>query len=197
MCFNFEVSITTFIISWTISLYLLNKNLNKIQRQNIIFLLIFSSMQFSDSILWMINLKKNNINFLVTSFLIPFILSLQVFYNIFIINKIRNPIISIFIFIYIIGIFTHMYGYSTKSKNIFESPIWGGKEKTFINMLFFFVLVSYGRIGFKGEKLHFFIILLLSLLLPFSFKGGYGSVWCFFANILAFYYLYNYDLKLK
>ena len=56
MCFNFEVSISTFIISWTICLYLLNNYLNKSQRQNVIFLLIFSSIQFADSILWLINL---------------------------------------------------------------------------------------------------------------------------------------------
>jgi membrane-associated HD superfamily phosphohydrolase len=197
MCFSFEVSITTFIISWTISLYLLKKKLNETQRQNIIFLLIFSSIQFADSILWLINLKKNNINFLVTSFLIPFILSLQVFYNMFVINKIRNPIISILIFIYIFGIFAHMYGYSIKSKNIFDSPIWGSKEATFINMLIFFGLIVYGRIGFKGEKLHFSLIIIFALLLPFLFRGGYGSLWCAFANILAFYYLYNYGFKLK
>lgn len=197
MCFSFEVSITTFIISWTIGLYLLKKDLDETQKQNIIFLLIFSSIQLADAILWLINLKKNNINFVVTSFLIPFILSLQVYYNMFIINKISNPIIKLLVFIFIIGIFLHMYGYSIKSKNIFDSPIWGSKEASFIYMIIFFVFIVYGRIGFEGEKFHFFIILFISLLLPFFLKGGYGSLWCAFSNILAFYYLYNYGFKLK
>ena len=86
MCFSFEVSIATFIISWSISLYLLRKNLTKYQRQNIIFLMIFSSIQLADAILWYNKMKKNNINYLVTSYLIPFLLSLQLLYRVFIVN---------------------------------------------------------------------------------------------------------------
>ena len=192
MCFSFEVSISTFIVSWTISFFLLNKKLDETQRKNVIFLLIFSSMQFADSILWMINMDKNKINYIVTSFLIPFILSLQIIYNLFVINKVKNPIIIILVIGYIITIFIHMHGYSNKSKNFFDSPIWGGKELPFVNMLIFFILIVYGRIGFHGEKLHFFIIIGITLLLPFIFKGGYGSLWCSFANIIAFYYLLTY-----
>ena len=193
MCFSFEVSISTFIISWTISFFLLHKKLNKTQRQNIIFLLIFSSMQFADSILWAINMEKNKINYIVTSFLIPFILSLQIIYNLFFINKVKNPIIIILVIVYIIMIFMHMQGYSNESKNYFDSPLWGGKELHFIKMLIFFILIVYGRVGLHGEKLHFFIIVCISLLLPFIFKGGYGSLWCAFANIIAFYYLITYQ----
>ena len=87
MCFSFEISITTFIISWGISLYLLNKKLKLHQKQNIIFLMIFSSMQLADAILWYIKMKKNNINYIITSYLIPTLLSLQILYNVFIIQK--------------------------------------------------------------------------------------------------------------
>ena len=42
MCFNFEVSISTFITTWGISLYLLNKKeLNSEQIYDIYFLMIF------------------------------------------------------------------------------------------------------------------------------------------------------------
>ena len=196
MCFSFEVSITTFVVSWSIGLYLLNKDLNESQRHNVIFLLIFSSIQFLDSILWAINLKKNKINFLITSYIIPFVLSLQIVYNLFVINRIRNPFVILFVFIYIIGSFIGFNGYSVKSKNMFESPIWGGTEIAIINMLLFFAMITYGRIGFKGEKLHTLIIGLVSFALPYIlFDGGYGSIWCSLANILAFYYLYSYSLK--
>ena len=89
-------------------------------------------------------------------------------------------------------LFITMYGYSIKSKNMFESPIWGGYDIELMHRLIFFALIVYGRISFKGEKLHFFIMLMVSLLLPILFTGGYGSLWCAFANITAFYYLYNY-----
>ena len=61
MCFSYEVSIGTFLVSWGISLYLLNKGLNKKQKQNIIFLMIFSSIQLADAILWYNGMKKNNV----------------------------------------------------------------------------------------------------------------------------------------
>ena len=58
MCFSFEVSLTTFASSWLISFYLLTKNLTVIQRQSVIFLLIFSSMQLADAGLWLVDMKK-------------------------------------------------------------------------------------------------------------------------------------------
>ena len=84
MCFSFEVSLGTFLFSWGVSFYLLRKNLTKYQRQNVIFLMIFSSMQIPDAILWYNKMKKNKINLYTTSYLIPFLLSLQLVYNNFI-----------------------------------------------------------------------------------------------------------------
>ena len=86
MCFSFEVSITTFLVSWGISIYLLQQDLTNEQYHNVIFLMIFSSMQLVDAILWATDMKKDWINYFVTSFLIPFILSLQIIFNIFFIN---------------------------------------------------------------------------------------------------------------
>ena len=62
MCFSFEVSLFTGLFSWSVGLFLLQKNLNTIERNKILFLLIFSSMQFVDAILWYIKMKKNIIN---------------------------------------------------------------------------------------------------------------------------------------
>ena len=58
MCFSFEVSIATFIISWTISFYLLSKKLTRNQKDSVILLLLFSSIQFVDAILWYIKMEK-------------------------------------------------------------------------------------------------------------------------------------------
>ena len=90
MCFSFEISIGTFLVSWTISLYLLNKNLTMKQKHNVIFLMIFSSIQLADAILWYIKMEKNIINYYVTSYIIPIILSLQIIYNIYVRNKINT-----------------------------------------------------------------------------------------------------------
>lgn len=200
MCFSFEISLGTFIFSWGVSFYLLNKKLTLHQKQNIIFLMIFSTMQLLDAILWYINLKKNIINKIITRFLIPLLLISLIYYNLFVINNIKNNIARLFIIIYIVSFFLVFQtftglslDYSTKSKNYFKSPIWGGKEinNPFILVVLFY-LIGYGRIGFKGEKLHHLLVGISTILLSYMFTGGYGSLWCFFANILAIYYLFKY-----
>src|SRR6056300_119314 len=88
MCFSFEISIGTFITTWGISLYLLNKkNLNTKQIYDLYFLMIFSTMQLADAILWFIKMKKNTINYIVTSLFIPLILSAQILFNLYFRNK--------------------------------------------------------------------------------------------------------------
>lgn len=193
MCFSFEISLLTFIFSWVVSVYLLNKKINKKQKQNIIFLMIFSSMQLVDAILWFINMKKNNINFFISSYIIPSILLLQIVYNLLFINNIYNIYSYLIILISAIIFYTTYRGYTIHSNNMFKSPLWGGKENTFIGMLIFFIIIFYGRIGFYGEKLDNLIIGLVSLLFSFYFNGGYGSMWCYFANIASIYYLYEYN----
>lgn len=192
MCFSFEISISTFLFTYLVSIYLLSKNLKINQKQNVIFLMIFSAMQLIDAILWITDIKKTRINYMLTSFFIPFILSLQIFYNLFIINGIRNFYVYSFFFIYTILLFINFNGYTTKSKNMFSSPNWGGKEIHYLKMLCFLFLITYGRIGISGENAHSFMILFFSLLLSFYFSGGFGSIWCSLANVLSIYYLIKY-----
>lgn len=198
MCFSFRVSIGTFIVSWGISLYLLSKKLTKKQKQNVIFLMIFSSIQFADAILWLIKMKKNTINFVITTFIIPFILFLQIFYNLYVINGIKSMLlIPVYIYCLTGTFFKYIfddsrYGYSRASSNMFSSPIWGWHTKPLSTIIFLF-LITYGRIGYSGEKLHFTIGAFLTLLISFLFmKNGQDSIWCAIANVLAIYYLYNY-----
>ena len=190
MCFSFEVSVATFVISWSISFYLLRKNLTKYQRQNIIFLMIFSSIQLADAILWYHKMKKNNINYLVTSYLIPFLLSLQLLYNNFIrlesYGKMDNIIrlISIYCIYYI---FIRFNGYSNAScDSYFSSPIWAGKEVDLYILLGFGILVTYPH--YDRELIALLTLIILQLIT----NSGYGSMWCAITNLIAFYYLYKY-----
>ena len=117
MCFSFEVSITTFIISWSIAIHLLNKKITLKQRNNLIMLMIFSSVQIVDAILWYIKMDKNNINYIVTSFLLPSILSLQLYYNVFMRNKNSNKFIY-YIRLYRKDIFTNKAADLKKFNNL-------------------------------------------------------------------------------
>ena len=186
MCFSFEISIGTFLVSWSISIYLLNKKLNKKQMQNTIFLMIFSSIQLADAILWYIKMKKNNINYIVTSFIIPLILSLQILYNVFIINNNKNPLITLFVICSIIYLFYRFNGYSKSlCNNKLSSPVWEEDLKIW-EIIIFAILILY------PNYIRILQVFILMFLIKIYIGGAYGSLWCAIANIVALYYLYKY-----
>ena len=189
MCFSFEVSIGTFLVSWGISIYLLNKGLNIKQKQNIIFLMIFSSIQLADAILWYNGMKKNNINYITTSFIIPLILSLQILYNVYIRNNNKNPLITLIVFLVIIYMFYRFNGYSESlCNNKLSSPVWGSKELTLWELVLFSILTLYPINHQTKDRM----ILLLTGIIAIMIGGAYGSLWCAIANIISLYYLYKY-----
>jgi hypothetical protein len=190
MCFSFEVSLGTFLFSWGVSFYLLRKNLTKYQRQNVIFLMIFSSMQIPDAILWYNKMKKNKINLYTTSYFIPFLLSLQLVYNNFIrleTYETLDTIVRLMTLYAVYRMFIRYRGYSIAScDSYFSSPMWSGKELEFYILLIFGFLISYPHYDRA-------LIGLLSLIvLQLITKSGYGSMWCAIANSVAVYYLYKY-----
>ncbi len=188
MCFSFEVSIGAFIISWGISFYLLSKNLNNSQKQSVIFVMLFSCVQIADAILWYIKMKKNNINYIVTSFLIPTLLSLQIFYNIFIQNQNNNLYITMVAIIISIYLFYRFNGYSTSlCNNNLSSPIWGSNEIKLWEFIVFAVLILY-----PNWNLVMGIGLILFPLIHIFAGGAYGSLWCAISIFTIFYYLYKY-----
>ena len=145
-------------------------------------------MQASDAILWYTGMKKNNINYLTTSVLIPLILSLQVLYNVFIINKNKNKLISIFTVLYILYIFYRFQGYSRPlCNNRLSSPIWASKELELWELIIFATLIMYPNWNY----LAFTVFAVFPLIFIIS-GGGYGSLWCALSNIVAVYCLYKY-----
>ena len=190
MCFSYEISMTTFLFSWAVSIYLLTKNLNKMAQHNVIFLMIFSTMQIVDAILWKNKMKKNSINYYLTSYIIPLILSAQIIYSIFFINDNAPLLIQIIAIIGVFKLFREFNStYTIPSNNIFNSPLWGGVHMSKLSMILFFILIFYGRIGLSGHKLINLLGGGFSLLLSFLISGGTGSLWCSFANILSIIYL--------
>lgn len=184
MCFSFEVSLATGIFSWSIGLFLLNnRKLTKRQRQDVIFLLIFSSIQFADAILWYIEMEKNDINFTITSFVIPTILAMQGIYNIFIRKAVDTLWFNIFTFVCVIYLFYRFHGYSSPlCSNQLSSPVWGSKELKSWEILLFAYYAFYPNI------FNVFVVILLTLTL----EGAFGSMWCAIANLMAIKYLIYY-----
>ena len=191
MCFSYEVSIGTFITSWGISIYLLNnRNLNFKQKQDIYFLMIFSTMQLADAILWFIKMKKNNINYIVTSFFIPLILAAQIIFNLYYRNNGKYLPLNILGICAIIYFFFKFNGYSISlCDNYLSSPIWGSSEIKFWEIFIFAILIFYPNLD---NSLILFTLFVFFPLMYFFMDGAYGSLWCFFANIMAFKYLLTY-----
>jgi hypothetical protein len=189
MCFNFEVSLGTFITSWTISLYLLTKKISVKQKHNVIFLMLLSSIQALDAILWFIKMKKNTVNYVITSFLIPLFLCAQVYYNILICNNFKDPLTIIFLIIGTIYTFIKFNGYSVSlCNNKLTSPIWGNNEIKLWEFFVFSILIFYPNWDW--------ILMINVVLLPiihFYAGGAYGSLWCAVANLIAFKYLIQYS----
>lgn len=193
MCFSFEVSIATFLISWSISLYLFKRGVSIVNKKEVIFLMVFSSMQLTDAILWYNKMKRNDINYIVTSFLIPLLLSFQLIYKVFFINYseyikiIDDKLLKIFIFLLICYLFYRFNGYSKSlCNNKLSSPIWGSNEIKFWELILFAFLLWYPNYSM------FIATLILLFAIKIIIGGAYGTLWCAIANLLAFYYLYNF-----
>lgn len=183
MCFSFEVSLLTGIFSWISGIYMLmNYSLPGTQYHDVMSLLIFSSMQFSDAILWKSEMKKDSINFLTTSYLIPFILTAQIAYNILIANKKTDIWGWAIVVAMAMYYFMSIRGYSKGvCENKLSSPIWGSKEIPIYILFLHYALIMY-------PNYTLFNILPL-LIVPIIFKGAWGSMWCAFACIASVIYL--------
>jgi hypothetical protein len=188
MCFSFSISLGTFAFSWLVSLYLLNKGLTTNQRHNVIFLMIFSSIQLVDAVLWYIGMKKNRVNYYVTSIFVPLILSMQIIYNLYFRNRYNNIILNVVVAFVVVSMFMKFNGYSVSlCEGRFSSPIWGGNEISYWQMVIFCVLIFY-----PDWNIILFSALILFPLIRIISKGGYGSLWCAIANIVAVKYLLTY-----
>ena len=183
MCFSYEVSVATLIFSWSIGLYLLkSRKMNRENTYHVYFLLLFSLIQIPDAILWKNDMKRNRVNYTVTSFVIPTLLSAQVLFNIFLRNKETNPMFVFVAIFSVLYLFVRFNGYSVESscKNGVSSPIWGEIEIHYVELVLFALVITYHD--------PFAFILLITILFPaikYLFSGGYGSLWCAISNLLA------------
>ena len=188
MCFSFEISIGTFLFSWIISIYLLKKGLKKRQKQHVITLMIFSTIQLADALLWYSKFKRNNLNYYVTSVVIPAILCIQILYNLFVMGEGKYTYLNYIAIVMCVYIFIRFNGYSKSlCNNKFSSPIWGSNDLELWELLIFAFMIFVPL----WKPLFLTIIILIPAIHIFA-GGAYGSLWCAISNIYALYYLYKF-----
>lgn len=191
MCFSFEASLLTGLFSWSVCFYLWGRGgLTQRQSHEVLFLFLFSSMQWVEAVLWYTEMQKNTLNYVLTSFVIPLLLLSQIVHNMFFFQSLYTHIgVILLVLGYAIFLFHHYQGYTIPSNNRLGSPIWGGKEMSLPFVLVFFFLIVYGRIGLDVQRRMFTLAAVIILGLPYLFSGGFGSLWCAFANIYAVHLL--------
>ena len=190
MCFSLEVSLGTGIISYLTGYIVLQRDLSNYEKSLVYWFLIYSTMQFADSLLWWSNMKKNNLNYYTTSILIPFLLSLQVYYCVFIFNNMNHYLLYIGMICLTIYLFIRFNGYSRPlCTNNLSSPVWAGKELYLIEVIIFAALVTY------PNTLCFITSVLVILFIKYIFKGAIGSLWCLISVYMWLYAYFVFGIK--
>lgn len=190
MCYSFEVSLGTGIASYVLGYILFQRNLTEKEKQYVIAYLIATSMQFVDSILWFSKMKTNLLNYIVTSVLIPIILSIQIIYNICVKNKFQKPHHLILLAGYSFYLFYRLNGYSKPlCNNYFSSPVWGDNELRLWELFIFNILAHYPN----WDIIAFFFTIVL--LIKYFINGALGSWWCFISALVGVYYYFTLGIK--
>lgn len=185
MCWNFEISLFTGIFSWRAVYLLLQKPQSKNTKLYLYSLILFSSMQFVDAILWYINVERNNINYITTSFIIPSILFSQIVYNLLYYNKYYNNITYLILGFFFIYLFYRFNGYTSKTNcNNYCNLKWGDISIHYLEFIVFFLLITFPIKKISIDKTIYFLLIL--------YFSNNGSVWCSIANLLSLEMLLKY-----
>lgn len=202
MCWNQRVSITTFIITLILIMFIvINNNYSsekktRIQQYIGYFLLSIILMQLIEYFLWrnIDNQLYNN----MFSIIGVLLLATQPIVSLNLIEDpiIRNYLIKIYsipaVIHFIYNINTHNI-HTTISKKKHLQWNWQNKNKfystsTILYYLFFLTIPFY----FNGNyiTLLFGFITFLTSLYLYKKDGSFGSIWCYFSNLLTFYYAF-------
>ena len=205
MCINKEVSITTFISSVIVVIYLWFRNY-KYDKWYAIFLFTFASMQFWEFLLWIY--KGTKYDFLISGIIIPITLCLELivpflgklwFQNKYkwnigakLLNEFKTSFFPYILFGYVIAFIISL---SKKKKEYTTitpqgSLNWNNSFKTtnatYINGFMFAFILSY---PFKESLIYIPIFIFASSLIALAVSDSFSSYWCLIANFATFFFL--------
>jgi hypothetical protein len=183
MCFSFEVSLGSFIFSWGTALYFLTKKLSTEQYHSILFLLIFSTVQLADALLWWDNMQRNDLNYYVTSFLIPTLLTAQVMFLPVVVFKNKYPLYTLLAAALSSLLYIRLNGYSRPIKHSYlSSPEWASPGLRVSEALIFAVAIFWTNIS------NFIYAVVIILTAKYLVGGAIGSLWCAVSTLASLYY---------
>lgn len=205
MCINKEVSITTFITSTIVVIYLWFRNY-KYDKWYAIFLLTFASMQFWEFLLWMY--KGTKYDFPISGIIIPITICLELLVPYFgklwfqnkykwnigakLLNELKTSFFPYILFGYVIAFIilfskkkrdytTVTHQGSLNWNNSFETT-----KATYINGFMFAFILAY---PFKDSSIYIPIFIFASSLITLVVSDSFSSYWCLIANFVTFFFL--------
>jgi hypothetical protein len=207
MCINKEVSITTFLTSTFVVIYLWFRNY-KYDKWYALFLLTFASIQFWEFLLWIY--KGTKYDFLISGIIIPITLCLELLvpffgklwyennYNWNIGEKLLNELKTSFfpyILLTFIIIFAILYS-KYINKKAFTSLTAKGSlnwnnafETTKLTYIFGFMFALLIAYPFKESSIYIPIFIFLSSIIVLVITDSFSSFWCLISNFASFLFL--------
>ena len=195
MCYNFETSLTTFIIGTIVTLFSFYKIENKIHRVLILSWYSPILMQFWETLIWKdykcnLSTKFAFITNIIQPFMIP-LMFLLLYPEYIIQNKEKFYLVGIILVIYLWSIkdyFTKNYG-CIKSEEGIELKWWSdtGANNHFVAIILILLLLLKPKLAIFQIAL-FTISIVISFQLnntkPLNNAGRIGSLWCWIASFI-------------
>jgi len=192
MCWNSEVSLNTFLFSFSVLILIyINRN-GKYKLENLhnkyLFSFFIILIQLLEYFLWK-NIDNKKMNRLLSIIGLIIILS-QPFISILALedknSKNKYLLFYLFFILYIILFELKKVNFNTSVKNGHLQWNWLLPNIISFIIYLYFLLISMS----KTNKIYVILLLLLSLYNYYNDKT-WGSMWCFFANIIFLFYAIN------
>lgn len=207
MCINKEVSITTFLTSTFVVIYLWFRNY-KYDKWYALFLLTFASIQLWEFLLWIY--KGTKYDFLISGIIIPITLCLELLVPFFgklwyenkynwnigekLLHELKTSffpyILLTFLIIFVILYFKYInkkaYTSLTPKGSLNWNNAFENTKLTYIYGFMFALLISY---PFKESSIYIPIFIFLSSLIVLVVSDSFSSFWCLIANFASFLFL--------
>ena len=190
MCWSFEVSLSLFtgLFTYLTAFIAYNRNYQN-DRWIAMFIASFGTMQFLEAILWKNINSGNDINYYITKYAIPAVLSSQgavALYGASIDNVVSDIMYIIYIICALLIFIINNKKYTTRSSK--NNLVWDKNENELHGLMFVAYVILPFLLYMDDTNLKTIIITCIVLTYIYSviiYNESWGSNWCFYANALS------------
>jgi hypothetical protein len=195
MCWSFEVSVLTGLISYSIALYIWLRNI-KNDRWHSILLFTFSTIQWMDAILWK-SKESSKLSLMTITYFIPFILALEPvssLYGAYYTNKkVDKSDMILYLFVFL-GLFITLSKGAQKTGYITKEGIRYSIDQGIVSYWIYAFLLLYPFIKYSTANIFYMIttvVICFGLFIAqMTSPNTVGSHWCLYGNVASLLFLF-------